>query len=256
MSKLFNEKIEEDFLEKLTVNYKDVSPYSQIKKDIILELASGFLKESSAKSALQLGCANGYETEILSSWFRDLLVVDGSISFIRHARATSRYMNVEFKHSLFEKISDKNHNRKYDYIFANYILEHVFEPDVILNNIHSLLKPDGILFVVVPNSQAFSRRLAQKMGYIDQLGDLTENDLKHGHRRVYSKDGLVADVIRSGFEVNAIFGVIFKVLADFQLNRLLTDKIFTKEHIYAMQKLAQDGNMEYSDSFFLALKMK
>jgi 2-polyprenyl-3-methyl-5-hydroxy-6-metoxy-1,4-benzoquinol methylase len=254
MSNYFDSKQEEIFLNSLVTDYKDISPYSQIKKEIILQLVDNFLIDAQNKQALQLGCANGYETKILAERFQSLLVVDGSTAFIQLTQAAKEYKNVKFKHSLFENLNSKTHSEKYDYIFCHYVLEHVFDPATILQNVRSLLKSDGILFVVVPNSQAFSRQLALQMGYINKLEDLTENDHKHGHRRVYNMASILSDVTSNGFKVHSIQGIVFKVLADFQLNKLLNDGFFNRDHIFAMQKLAQGENMHFSDSFFLAIK--
>ena len=254
MNNTFDPQKEELFLDSLVSDYKDVSPYSQIKKDIILQLVNEFLEDAQNKSALQLGCANGYESSMLASQFRSLLAVDGSRAFIQQAQANNKCDNVEFKQLLFENMSSKSHLAKYDYIFCHYVLEHVFDPNVILQNIHSLLKPGGLLFVVVPNSQAFSRQLALQMGYIDNLEDLTENDLKHGHRRVYNIDSLLKCLTNNGFKVHEVRGVIFKMLADFQLNKLMSDSFLKNDHILAMHKLAQGANINFSDSLFLALR--
>jgi len=254
MNASFDPRQEMDFLNSLATDYKDVSPYSQIKKDILLRLVDEFLKDAQNKLALQLGCANGYETEMLASRFQELLVVDGSSAFIQRAQIARKYRNVKFKLSLFEDLNSKTHSEKYDYIFCNYVLEHVFETSIVLKNMYSLLKSDGLLFVVVPNAQAFSRQFALQLGLIKRLEDLTDNDRKHGHRRVYSKESILKDVTDFGFKVQAIRGVVFKILADFQLNKLLSEGFLEEGHILAMQKLAEGDNMRFSDSFFLVLK--
>ena len=254
MNTSFDSQQEKDFLNSLVVDYKDASPYSRIKKGILLQLVDEFLEDAKNKSALQLGCANGYETEMLALRFRDLLVVDGSSVFIERAQTAKQYRNVKFKLSLFEDLNSNTHSEKYDYIFCNYVLEHVFETSRILRNMHSLLKSNGFLFVVVPNAQAFSRQLALQMGLIERLEDLTDNDRRHGHRRVYKKESILKDVIDRGFKVHAIRGVVFKILADFQLNKCLNEGFLEEKHILAMQELAQGDNMHFSDSFFLALK--
>ena len=35
--------------------------------------------------------------------------------------------------------------------------------------------------VAVPNAQSVSRQLAQELGFVEDLLDLTENDRAHGH---------------------------------------------------------------------------
>lgn len=93
------------------------------------------------------------------------------------------------------------------------------------------------------------------MGLLNSLFDLTANDHKHGHRRTYTVESLRAEVTASGFRIEEESGIVFKILADFQLNRLLKDGFLTKDHIFGMQRLAeQEGNLTYSDSLFLMLR--
>lgn len=252
----FDPRREEAFLDSLVNDYQDTSPYSRIKKEIILKLVDEFVGCGSDKDVLQMGCSNGFETELLAARFRRVDIVDGSKLFIERAKAAQRLANVVFKHSLFETMHETTPAKKYDCVFCHYVLEHVFDPPLVLASVRGLLKPDGFLFVVVPNSQAFSRQLALQLGCIDELSQLTENDVKHGHRRTYDMDRIVAELERSGFDVTSVQGIIFKILADFQLNRLLQDKILAREHIEAMQAMAQGANKRFSDSFFVMARSR
>lgn len=252
--KLFNRIEELEFLDNLVSDYKDDSPYSKIKKNIILNLIKSNVDlDVKSKKALQLGCSNGYETEQLSKIFDNLYVADGSQKFINKVQSLHR--NVNFVHTLFEDINVSFSNEKFDFIFCHYILEHVFDSVLILEKLKSLLAPEGIIFIVVPNANALSRQLAQKMRLIENLTDLTKNDLNHGHRRVYTYESLVRDIEKSSLKINKINGVVFKILADFQLNELLRSGFLNEEHILGMQKLALiDENIHFSDSFFVVLK--
>lgn len=105
---------------------------------------------------------------------------------------------------------------------------------------------------MVPNCNALSRKLALKMGLIEHLGVLTENDHKHGHRRVFSQSSLRKAMIDNGFAIIDIKGIVFKILADFQLNQLLDSGILNASHINGLQKLVEEPeNIEFADSFFL-----
>jgi 2-polyprenyl-3-methyl-5-hydroxy-6-metoxy-1,4-benzoquinol methylase len=250
----FNRSKEQEFLNSLVTDYKDVSPYSQIKKEIILSLIDSHITPGKECTALQLGCANGFETEQLAQRVKHLVVADGSSLFIERVKAANTYEHVEFIETLFEDLNDQSLDQRFDYIFCNYILEHVYDTHVILNNMRSLLKPEGIMFIVVPNAYALSRQLAQAMGLLTNLEDLTENDHKHGHRRVYDADRIIDDVTQCSFKVIHKHGLVLKILADFQLNKLLKDGFLTKDHILGLQKLATAENMHFADSIFLAIQ--
>jgi 2-polyprenyl-3-methyl-5-hydroxy-6-metoxy-1,4-benzoquinol methylase len=252
---IFDDIKELDFLNKLVKDYKDTAPYSKIKKEIILDLISNSLSKYPKRTkALQLGCSNGEETAALSKIFPQLTVVDGSSVFIDRVRNQNKNGSTQYIHALFEDLDTKL-NQKYDVVFCNYILEHVFDPNRILNSIANLLNPDGLLFAVVPNANALSRRLAKEMGLVKNLYDLTQNDLDHGHRRVYTKDRFKDELLHANFEIIEVKGVVFKILADFQLNELLKTDFLNKNHIRAMQELAaKEENIQYSDSIYIVAK--
>jgi 2-polyprenyl-3-methyl-5-hydroxy-6-metoxy-1,4-benzoquinol methylase len=238
---------EKIFLDSLVNDYTDESPYSKVKKDIIHSLMNEYIKQASSKAVLQLGCSNGYETGYLTHKFKQVDVIDGSSKFIEKIKKKSTAKNCNFILTLFEEYSPSA--KKYDYIFCNYVLEHIFDVPVVLKNMKKLLKENGKIFATVPNATAFSRRLAQQIGLVGDLYALTENDIAHGHRRVYNLDKLKQDFQKAGFDIVATRGVIFKILADFQLNKMLHDGLIAEEHVWGLQKMSV-GNEDFCDSIF------
>jgi len=102
------------------------------------------------------------------------------------------------------------------------------------------LKPQGYLFVTVPNARALSRQLARHMGIIDSLYNLTPNDFRGGHRRVYDGVLLTRDLEASGFEIIAQGGILFKPFADFQMDRLIDIGIIGREQCEGLFKLGHE----------------
>jgi 2-polyprenyl-3-methyl-5-hydroxy-6-metoxy-1,4-benzoquinol methylase len=236
------------FLDRVSGTYVEDIPYHNIKRALIFEASKRFMR-SGGGTALELGCHDGYETAMLSQIVDHLDVVEGSAAFIDKCKAMN-LPNVAFIKTLFE---DYCADGKYDYVFANYVFEHVLDPAVVLRMIKKALKPDGVLFVTVPNNKAFSRRLALEMGLLRSLEGLTENDVNHGHRRTYDFESAVAGLRNEGFEIVEKSGVIFKPLADFQLNQLLNKGFLTQAHIEALYRLGLK-HPEMCDSIFLAAR--
>lgn len=254
MAHTFDAEKERSFLNGLVQDYTDSSPYSEIKKDIIVRRMLARMPQRTG-SGLQFGCANGFETGLLAQNLAQLDVVDGSSIFIDRLKGEEHAPNIAFHLALFEEYDHARTGRTYDYVSCNYILEHVFDTAEILRNIHGMMHAESLLFVTVPNRMALSRRLALEMGLVKSLSDLTENDHKHGHRRTYTLDTLRTEVEAAGFEVVEASGIVFKILADFQLNKLLSSGFLTKEHVLGMQALAEHPeNIAYSDSIFLVLR--
>ncbi len=230
-----------DFIEKVSSTYKmKGSTYTCLKRAFAVRALSRFMKHAEngrpEGKALELGCADGFETELLSGLVEKLDVVDGSLTFIEACRAVG-HTNVRFFHTLFEEYSVGPGEEKYDYIFASYVLEHVSNAKNVLDMVKSSLKPEGLFFVLVPNARALSRQLAQQMNIFSDLKALTENDINHGHRRVYDMPDFVKEIENSGFEIVAAGGLLFKLLADFQMDKLLDDGFLTIAHIEGLYRL-------------------
>lgn len=237
---------ERDFLNKVRSTYRlGESEYCRIKCEFTIRTFAPFMAQIPSQGkgkALQLGCADGFETKLISELTDQLDVLDGSSEFIAECKKTN-YPDVNFIHTLFEEYEIGQDEEKYDYVFASYVFEHVFDTQKILEILKSILKPAGFLFVLVPNARALSRQLALHMKLIEGLKNLTENDRNHGHRRVYDRVALNRDFEQGGFETVSQGGVLFKLLADFQLDKLIDDDFLTREHMEGLYKLG----LEYPD---------
>lgn len=207
---------------------------------------------SKDKDALELGCSDGYSTELIASIVRCLDVVDGSYKMISKAKENVSYDNVQYDCRLFEDI---NIDKKYDYIFANYIFEHVNNPEEVVNIAYSLLKNGGYLFVTVPNAKALSRQMAVSMGLLKSLYELTENDKNHGHRRVYDLNTLSELFGKSEFCIKKIGGTFVKQFADFQLDQIIEKKIVDDDYLKAMQELGEKYP-DISGSIYIILQKR
>ena len=189
--------------------------------------------------ALEFGCCDGFMTELIADHVDHLTSVDGSSTFIEMAKMRGAG-NVDFVHSLFE---DFKPEVEFDYIFATWVLEHVSDAIGFLTAASRLLAKGGLLFIAVPNARAFSRQLARHMGVLDDLFALTSNDTNHGHRRVYDRLALNQNIERSGLCQVAQGGLLFKLLADFQLDQMIDAGILGDSQIEGLHKIG----LEYPD---------
>ena len=250
-------KKERKFLKKVSKTYRE-SPYLKMKQEFIMKTFYPYLIKNHSSSnsglGLQLGCSNGYETEMLSKILYKLDVIEGSSLFIERCKK-KKPPNVRFIYSLFEEFKILNEDEKYDYVICTYVLEHVINVELILNMIKSVLKPNGLLFIVVPNCRALSRQLALNMNIILDLRGLTENDRNHGHRRVYDRISLNREIEKCGFHIIQQGGIIFKILADFQLDKLLEDSFLNKSHFEGLYNLGLEYP-DFSDSLYAICYIK
>lgn len=235
MSQLHNER---DFLESVTHTYvTSDSPQDRTIKEMAVRAFAPFLNQGQV--ALEMGCCDGYMTSLIAPRVAELDVVDGSSTWLDRARSRG-IPNARYFLSLFE---DYVAERRYDIVFATYVLEHVADPQQFLAKVRALLKPDGLLLLVVPNARALSRQLARHMGLLSDLQSLTENDLNHGHRRVYDRVLLNREIESAGFNQVAQSGLMLKILADFQMDTLIETGLLGVQQLDGLYRLG----MEYPD---------
>lgn len=231
--------LEKEFLDKAVATYRtENSSQNCAMQELIIKTFKPYIKKETV--GLQLGVCDNHQIDKLTECLNQLDVIEGSKIFIEKAQGWG-YSNTSFIYSLFEEYDPEN--VKYDYVFATYVLEHVLDVQAVLEMVKRVLKPDGMLFVVVPNARALSRQLALHMGLIHDLKGLTENDLNHGHRRVYDRVALNNILETNGFNTISQGGIMLKFLADFQMEELIEQGILKNEHILGLYKLG----LEYPD---------
>lgn len=245
-----NKQKEKDFLDNMAETYAH-GLVSRMVKDSYLAKYKPYIENKN--DVLEMGCSDGYSSIEISKMVKNLDVVDGSKKMITLLNESVRKNNIHNISAIYSLFEDYNPNKKYDAICCSFVLEHVIEPVEILKKANSLLKKDGVLAIAVPNAGALSRRMAVSMGLMDNLYDLTENDLRHGHRRVYDMDKLEKDVKRAGLNIIKKGGVFLKQFADFQLELMIKHGIIGNAQILGMQKMG-DEFPELSGSIYLILQ--
>jgi 2-polyprenyl-3-methyl-5-hydroxy-6-metoxy-1,4-benzoquinol methylase len=191
-----------------------VAPFDMAMRSYMMRTFEPFFRPG---PCLQVGCAHGDQTSLLVERFDDVTVIEPTAEFLAVAKARigGRATFVEAFVETFET------ERRFETIIFSHVLEHVSDPADTLVRLGALLTPTGQLFVVVPNAEAPSRRIAVKMGALGHLEALSPDDVAAGHRRVYRLDTLCRDVRAAGLGIRQTGGIFFKPLANFQLNALM-----------------------------------
>ena len=229
---------EMEFLESVIETYvTSESPQDRLIKTLAVRTFKPHMRAHG--KALEFGCCDGFMSALIAPLCNTLTVIDGSKSFIEMAKKRTPD-NVEFVHTLFE---DYSPGKKFDYIFATYVLEHVSDAVEFLTLAASLLNEHGLLFIVVPNARALSRQLARHMGLLESLYTLTSNDINHGHRRVYDRVTLTHDIETAGLQQVSQGGLLLKLLADFQMDKLIDTDILGEQQQEGLYKMG----LEYPD---------
>ena len=191
-------------------------------------------------SALELGCFHGDMTARIFKEYPDTCVVEGSEKCIEIAKQNLGFHLVEFIHSMFETVKL---DRKFDAIFLIHTLEHVDDPVGLLKRSRGWLHHGGKLFVAVPNAYAASRQIACKMGIVGEPTSVTQAEAVHGHCRTYSKYTFERDILKAGLKLMSVGGVMFKPMANFQLDLALQHGVIDRQFLdgcYALGKELPD----------------
>jgi SAM-dependent methyltransferase len=186
-----------------------------------------------AGPALELGCHLGESTGVLAERFTHVTVVDASPMMVAAAGKAAR-ADVRFITGTFESVELPE---QYDAIFLINALEHVDDPVLVLTRARRWLSQRGRLFILVPNANAPSRQIAVKMGLLPFNQAVTDPERANGHRRTYAFDTLGRDIRAAGLTVLHRGGIIFKALANYQMDQALQAGIITPEYIEGCYQL-------------------
>jgi 2-polyprenyl-3-methyl-5-hydroxy-6-metoxy-1,4-benzoquinol methylase len=185
--------------------------------------------------ALEMGCYKGVFTERLAALYQDLTVVEGAADLIAEARERVGAA-AQFVHSYFETFEPA---APFDAIYLIHTLEHIERSGEVLRRVRGWLAEGGRLFVAVPNAHAASRQIAVAMGLITHDAAVTPGEAEHGHYRTYSIDTLLRDLREAGLVPVDFGGVVFKPLANFQIDRALAAGIIDDRYLEGCYQLGK-----------------
>jgi SAM-dependent methyltransferase len=188
-------------------------------------------------SLLELGSFKGDFTRRFLPYFDDVTCVEASGHAIEEARKDLDG-KATFVNDLFETVSLPV---RYSNIVLTHVLEHLDDPVNVLKRVNDeWLADGGRFFLVCPNANAPSRRIAVKMGLISHNAAVTPAEAEHGHQCTYTLDTLERDAVAAGLKVVHRSGIFFKALANFQWERLLKTDIISAEYLDGCFKLGQE----------------
>jgi 2-polyprenyl-3-methyl-5-hydroxy-6-metoxy-1,4-benzoquinol methylase len=187
----------------------------------------------SSDEVLELGIGHGITINHFSNYYKDYLVIDASLAVIDHFKESYPQNTAVIQETYFEKFES---SRQFDVIIMGFIMEHVDDPDVILQYYKQFLRQGGKLFITVPNAEVMNRRLGNLAGDLPDMQLLSEHDLACGHQRYYTVQSLTDQVNRNGYHINRIEGIYLKPLSTSQMISLN----LPQKYIDALCKLGVD----------------
>ena len=175
------------------------------------------LEHAKEGKLLDLGCNDGLILHRLLASGK-FLSGDGVDFDRRMIKKAQRWSPATFHCSTIE---DFECREKFDTITLINVLEHVDDPMTVLSKARTWLSRDGVLIIHVPNSEGLNRRLGLAMGLIKSSCELSDRDVKVGHKRFFNQSLLKIMTENAGLKVEAMGGVILKPFSNNQMQRVV-----------------------------------
>lgn len=233
-------------LDKFESAYSQEFNYSLDNELMMKWYPERILAGNTQESILELGIGHGYTTLFFSENSKRHVVIEGSNSIIKEFKKRNKDCKSELIETYFENFTTEE---KFDLIVMGFILEHVDDPYEILNKFKSFLKPEGSIFIAVPNSKALNRRFGFEAGLLSDYNILGDADLQLGHKRWFDIENLSDLVQSAGLKVIRKEGLFLKPITTNQIKKLELDS----KILDAMMKVGIDYP-ELCNSILLEVK--
>lgn len=109
---------------------------------------------------LDVGCGNGVISRYLGQFGFNITGIDVSSKAIEKAHSLNKYPNVRFVNKSAEELIAEG--AKYDAIICSEVLEHLNNPDALLEVLNKSLVAEGKLIITVPNGKGPRESLVTK----------------------------------------------------------------------------------------------
>jgi SAM-dependent methyltransferase len=129
-------------------------------------------------------------------------------------RTLAHYLQIDLNE---QRLSDELRTEQFDVIFCGEVIEHLFSPDDLLDDMRALLREDGILILSTPNLGYYPNRLLLLLGisplFLEnssrrklgrRLRLLGQGNTTEGHIRLFTYRALRELIAISGFEVVSV----------------------------------------------------
>lgn len=123
----------------------------------------------------------------------------------------------------------------FDFVMMRHVLEHFLDPVAVLNKVHHVLKPDGIVYIAVPNAKKPTKRLESFYFRAVHVSYFSTQSLKN----IFIRTGLKDVLMQEGDADDAyeVFAVCKKGLKNDKTEIMLTEQeCLVQEKIYNQAK--------------------
>lgn len=169
------------------INNNDLWYQNEIKKNDIV---------------LDLGCGNGMHSIKIAKTCKEIIAIDSDIRQLEIGEYLSKEQNINNIKFIQNNLENKLpfNNNYFDKILCLDVLEHLYNREMCLLEIKRVLKPNGIVFISVPNKNTSWKKLQRKMG----LNYFSDPD----HKIEYSLQEIQQQLTNMGFKIVKLEGIV------------------------------------------------
>jgi 2-polyprenyl-3-methyl-5-hydroxy-6-metoxy-1,4-benzoquinol methylase len=161
----------------------------------LVPYARDFLK------ALDVGCAIGVFTNLLHQKGYEALGIDTDKELLTFAK--NRYLHCRFE--LMNALHLDLPTSYFDFVLALELIEHLDNPYKLLENIHRVLKDDGVVLLSTPNRLSLEGARGTVMERVAKIG---WNAWDPEHKRVYTSIE-ITQLLRKFFKIEKVVGYYY-----------------------------------------------
>ena len=158
--------------------------------------------EPAPKRVLDVGCATGLISLLLMSQGHHVVGIE--LNSEMAAQARERGVEV-IEHDLERPLPLPD--ASFDLVHACEILEHLFDTEGFLREIHRVLAPGGILVLSTPNLNSLMNRVRVLFGRALPMWGAFPQDRHGSHVRVFNRDKVFELLARTGFHPEVVTGM-------------------------------------------------
>jgi 2-polyprenyl-3-methyl-5-hydroxy-6-metoxy-1,4-benzoquinol methylase len=229
--------------EQLFFNNKLEQKYAIIK-DLI--------KSEGDNSLLDVGCGEGWALSFFKSKNWEVTGIDYSDYGCHHFHP--KLINNLIIGDIYEELEKlEKRNKKFDLIWLTNVLEHVINPEILIESFKNLLNNDGILLIQVPNDFSLVQSTLLERKYISKPFWIALPD----HLSYFSKDGLVNLLVSKGFiakHITTDFPIDFNLFNP-ETNYVENKKLGRNVHLsrVAIENMFHDISVEKTNKLYETL---
>ncbi len=238
-------------IEKYTIDYSEKGfeiiqeKYRRVK---LLEI----LKKYNPKKILDIGCGmKPVFTEMDSIKYVKYTCIEPSLEFYKNASSlAAENKKVECINDFYP--SEKLNGTIFDFIICSSLLHEIEDQHNFIKAIRKNCNSDTKVYFCVPNAMSFHRILAQRMGIIKELKEITERNKTLQQNNVFDLESIKNILEVNGFSIIESGSFFIKPFTHNQMYTAFTNEIITEKMLDGLYDCSRDFPNNGSELYIVA----